>query len=263
MEKRRIEFLNATRIRITQLKNSIKRDTETISNLKNLYTKKEDYEKKKESMLNKIQEKNDEIETLEEKEGIILEGGCDDEIKETLVANPKKELSVAKISLDKKTNNKPDIKIGTKKVYEPVIEVKTVKPVIATPTSQQPKNSKERKKERQEQKQAEQKEYNRKKYESENYYRFFCKAIETIPDYMTRNLKTMPNNKGYIWKGCWFFGDLPAEKNEPMVMSNKPYKQEPRTYVISDTDQKIFEKGKDGRKKLIATVKRNEPIISF
>tara|TARA_A100001015_G_scaffold296206_1_gene376193 strand:- start:50 stop:718 length:669 start_codon:yes stop_codon:yes gene_type:complete len=38
------------------------------------------------------------------------------------------------------------------------------------------------------------------------HYRLFQKKSASLPTYIKRNLKHMPNNKGYIWKGVWFFG---------------------------------------------------------
>ena len=31
---------------------------------------------------------------------------------------------------------------------------------------------------------------------------------------MQKNLKEMPNNKGYLWRGVTFYGDMPEENNE-------------------------------------------------
>jgi hypothetical protein len=49
----------------------------------------------------------------------------------------------------------------------------------------------------------------------------FEKNCETIPDYILSNLKEMPGNKGYIWKGIYLYGELPEEKNEPQIMFEK------------------------------------------
>ena len=38
------------------------------------------------------------------------------------------------------------------------------------------------------------------------HYKLFQKKSASLPSYIKRNLKHMPNNKGYIWKGVWFFG---------------------------------------------------------
>lgn len=41
-------------------------------------------------------------------------------------------------------------------------------------------------------------------------FQFVCKVTEDMPEYMKTNLKNMPNNKGYIWKGIQYFGHLSA-----------------------------------------------------
>jgi hypothetical protein len=51
-------------------------------------------------------------------------------------------------------------------------------------------------------------------------WRYFNKVIDTLPSYMQRNLSQMPNNKGYIWRGIWFLGELRARKG-PHVMFEK------------------------------------------
>ena len=37
-------------------------------------------------------------------------------------------------------------------------------------------------------------------------YAFKYYSNITIPDYMARKLKYMPNNKGYVWRGVYFYG---------------------------------------------------------
>jgi hypothetical protein len=39
-----------------------------------------------------------------------------------------------------------------------------------------------------------------------------------LPEYIQANLQKMPNNKGYIWKGIWYFGHQPAERNNDLVV---------------------------------------------
>ncbi len=43
------------------------------------------------------------------------------------------------------------------------------------------------------------------------HYKLFNKKSSSLPNYIKRNLKHMPNNKGYIWKGVWFFGAKPQD----------------------------------------------------
>lgn len=49
-------------------------------------------------------------------------------------------------------------------------------------------------------------------------YDWLCRQDERLPDYIRTNLHKMPNNKGYIWKGIWYFGLQPAEKETDLVI---------------------------------------------
>lgn len=72
--------------------------------------------------------------------------------------------------------------------------------------------------------QSEKREYKttRQKAKDMDYnYNHYWKAVFTLPDYIKKNLKQLPNNKGYIWKGVHFYGEKPEEKNKPMVMFEK------------------------------------------
>mgnify|MGYP001589156443 CR=1 FL=1 len=41
--------------------------------------------------------------------------------------------------------------------------------------------------------------------------KLYEKYSDTIPDYIIKKLKSMPNNKGYIWKNMWVLGEKPKE----------------------------------------------------
>jgi hypothetical protein len=60
-----------------------------------------------------------------------------------------------------------------------------------------------------------------KDYEMNRAYRYFEKTINSIPDYILENLSNMPRNKGYIWRDVYCYGDLPAEKNQPITLFEK------------------------------------------
>jgi hypothetical protein len=49
----------------------------------------------------------------------------------------------------------------------------------------------------------------------------YAKDEANIPDYIKNNLKEMPSNKGYIWKGIHCYGKLPKEVGEPQIMFEK------------------------------------------
>ena len=54
--------------------------------------------------------------------------------------------------------------------------------------------------------------HRRKERDYKYGYKYFNSVIDTLPSYMARNLAEMPNNKGYIWRGVHFYGELPEEK---------------------------------------------------
>lgn len=52
-------------------------------------------------------------------------------------------------------------------------------------------------------------------------YEHFLRVCDSIPDYMLKKLKTMPNNKGYIWRNVFCYGNLKAEEGQPTIMFEK------------------------------------------
>lgn len=99
-----------------------------------------------------------------------------------------------------------------------------------------------------------QKEYDleyKQKRDHRYFYKYFNSVDDTLPEYMRRNLKTMPNNKGYIWRGVWYFGLLPDETGQPLVMFEK-LKGVLRIHEIYSYEHRIYEKTDKG-KKLIST----------
>jgi len=61
--------------------------------------------------------------------------------------------------------------------------------------------------------------WDKKKYKI--YYSKFCRAVDTLPDYMLSNLKQMPNNKGYLWRGIIVYGEKKPVKDEPVMLFEK------------------------------------------
>ena len=51
--------------------------------------------------------------------------------------------------------------------------------------------------------------------------KFFNSINDSVPEYILTNLKSMPNNKGYIWRKCWLLGSLKSEKNQPLILFEK------------------------------------------
>ena len=82
--------------------------------------------------------------------------------------------------------------------------------------------------------------------DSEKHYAQYCAKLEKIPDYMKEALKTMPANKGYIFRGIYLFGYLNPEKfydgtEKPMVMfENKDGKK--YVHRITTITHSLYEK---------------------
>jgi hypothetical protein len=92
-----------------------------------------------------------------------------------------------------------------------------------------------------------------------NQYASYLKVCESLPDYMRKNLREMTNNKGYIWRGCWFFGELPSNPYENTVVFEKCR----GVLRIHETDRcthKIYEKIGSERKNLISTIPKKHKL---
>lgn len=89
-------------------------------------------------------------------------------------------------------------------------------------------------------------------FQMQKAYERFCE-IE-IPDYIKDNLRTMPNNKGYIWKGVRLYGRLPPE-NGPVVLFEK---QREVMYIheIYEREAKLFRKQGQAKRELVSTTPR-------
>lgn len=86
------------------------------------------------------------------------------------------------------------------------------------------------------------------------YYKQYEKANETLPDYIKRNLLEMPNNRGYVWRGCWFFGKKKDEIGKPLVIIEN-MKGLSLVHEYTATEHAVYEKkgnGKTATKKLIS-----------
>jgi hypothetical protein len=98
-----------------------------------------------------------------------------------------------------------------------------------------------------------------RKYDMNKAYERFL-SIE-LPSHMTENLKNMPQNKGYIFKNVWFFGELPIGKNQPLypvVMFENRGGGIKVIHEIYEYEHLIFTKFGDNRKELEQRILRNK-----
>jgi len=97
---------------------------------------------------------------------------------------------------------------------------------------------------------------NSEKYMDKELNRFY-KICNSLPPYIQRNLKEMPNNKGYIFKNVYFYGELPSENNKPTIMFEKKYNDR---LLIHETDSNyhtVYEKLGKNRRTLISQTPRS------
>jgi len=120
-------------------------------------------------------------------------------------------------------------------------------------------------------KEIEKKKFVKKSYDNnkpESYYmdkeekRYF-KICDSIPPYILRNLKEMPNNKGYIFKGLWCCGELPAEENGNLIMFEKCYNDVMKIHEIDDKFHYIYEKIGKNKKTLLSKIERNQELKKY
>lgn len=87
-----------------------------------------------------------------------------------------------------------------------------------------------------------------KSYYYDSSYKHFLKAADTLPDYMEKDLRNMPNNEGYIWKNVYFYGLRDNNNNglTTITENRKGYKIIHRwtktRYTIHEKPNKSYEK---------------------
>lgn len=90
----------------------------------------------------------------------------------------------------------------------------------------------------------------------------FNRTCNNIPDYILRKLRNMPNNKGYIWKSVFLYGDKKAELNKPVAM----FEKKKGVLIIHEwTDQyyKVYSKKGQDRKQLVSSTKRKKKKLGI
>ncbi len=74
-------------------------------------------------------------------------------------------------------------------------------------------------------------------------YQRYNSILDSIPDYITNNLREMPANKGYIWKHVHLYGLCPAEKpyNKTVLFEKLP-RQVTRIHEWSNNYYRVYRK---------------------
>lgn len=87
------------------------------------------------------------------------------------------------------------------------------------------------------------------------------KVSQQLPHYMRRNLKNMPNNKGYIHRGVWFYGEERTNNYNIRLMFEKIDNNTLRIHKITDKYITISEKNQRTKKVVIISKEKRVPIF--
>lgn len=85
-------------------------------------------------------------------------------------------------------------------------------------------------------------------------WEWLCKQDENLPSYIRSNLENMPNNKGYIWKGIWYFGHQPEEDKRNLIMFERQGKDLFVHEICHYKYHRVFKRQKDGENTLISEI---------
>jgi hypothetical protein len=100
--------------------------------------------------------------------------------------------------------------------------------------------------------------YSQQQRDIRYFYKQFGKIEDSLPDYIKKNLSEMPNNKGYIWRGCHFYGDLKIQNNQPQIMFEKCKGNILKIVETTESEQKIFDKIGKNKKTLFSQTRRKQ-----
>jgi len=222
METQRRNFVFNIRARISILESAQKRDRAIVIDLPNLLSTSLVKEKKIEMNI-VIDNRQIELNALIQRETNIMSGLEDDLIKETL----KKETDIVKEKRLSLKNKKAEAKTD-KDEYEELAQQKYVK-------QREPNSEKS----------------------MQNKHKAFLGIGNTLPPYIVKNLADMPNNKGYIYKDCVFYGlKRPENNSQNVTLFEKQRNGVMRIHDITPYDIKIYEKQGKDKKQLVSSRKR-------
>lgn len=216
--------LNELRLQLSRLQKNQQRDLENFRNLGSLKISTEVMKKKQDELKVNMDKREKEMDELERK---INSDNLESEVKKVYSADTQE--------VKNKNRKKQTTKLleDEKELVDLVFKNEPVKQLKKSEFKPNPEKLLEK--------------------QMVSGYTHYLKAIDTLPDYMINNLAEMPGNKGYSWKGVWFFGELPNERNQPIVVFEKCGKDVTKIHEIDGHEYRIFEKiGKD-KKKLIWT----------
>jgi hypothetical protein len=222
IHERRISQKNKFQIELKDAENSISRTQEAIGRIRSSLFNQEYIETQIEKLQKNVETQEELISSIKIKLEQLQSGDLDEEINQEYIKNKEHEKNAKEEKMKKKdikNKEKQDNKDISKKYQDKIVADSRL----------QRQNEKDM-----------------------NYsFRYMNKVHETLPSFMKRNLSEMTNNKGYIWRGVCYYGELRERPYEPRVMFEKKAGDILIIHEYTDTEYKIFEKRGKDKKNLI------------
>jgi hypothetical protein len=222
-QRRKFQYIEELRVEIMRAEKVQARDSETVKNINRLNINKDILDVKKTQISQKIAERAAEIENMKTKIADIESGKLD----AVLLEESKRESKSYHDSHTSMLQKRREAHDKEKEMRDTVY-----------------------KKPREKENKHIEKDY--------AYYLKVHNSIgDTLPDNMRENLRTMPNNKGYIWRGCLFCGLLPPERGQPYIAFEKLRGGITRIHETDEYETRIYEKYGKEKKQLVSRKPRN------
>ena len=90
-----------------------------------------------------------------------------------------------------------------------------------------------------------------KRYQMKKAYYHFVRTDGRFPDHLRKKLKTMTNNRGYIYNNITYYGELPENEYEPILLFERQRDGTLLTHEYTDDEYIVHSKPKNGRQSVI------------
>ena len=90
-----------------------------------------------------------------------------------------------------------------------------------------------------------------KRYQMKKAYYHFQRTDGRFPDHLRKKLKTMTNNRGYIYNNITYYGELPENEYEPILLFERQRDGTLLTHEYTDDEYIVHSKPKNGRQSVI------------
>lgn len=90
-----------------------------------------------------------------------------------------------------------------------------------------------------------------KRYQMKKAFYHFKRTDCRFPDYLRKKLKKMPNNRGYIYNSIRYYGKLPENEYEPILLFERQRNGTLLTHEYTNDEYIVHSKPKDGRQSVI------------